>query len=69
MLTLNYKRAFSHIIILASIINVILAFLLAPSYKAVGISVAVVITETFITIAMYIYLRYKGINLLDLKNV
>ena len=69
MLTFNYKRAFSHIIIIASVINIVLALILAPSFKAVGISVAVVITETFVTIAMYIYLRNKGINLLDVKNV
>lgn len=69
MLTFNHKRAFSHIIIIASVINIVLALILAPNFKAVGISVAVVITESFVTITMYLYLKNKGINLLELKNV
>lgn len=69
MLTFNYKKAFSRIIIIASVINIVLALILAPLFKAVGISVAVVITETFITIAMFLYLKSKGIKLVELKNV
>ena len=69
MLTFNYKKAFSNIIMAASAINIILALLLAPIFKDVGIAVSVVVTETFVTIVMFLYLRSKGINFLELKNV
>lgn len=69
MLTFNYKKAFSRIIIIASAVNIFLAIILAPLFKDVGISVAVVITETLVTIAMFLYLKSKGINLLEFKNV
>lgn len=65
MLTFNYKKAFSRIIIIAGVINIILALVLTPLFKAVGISAVVVITELFVTIAMYYYLKVKGINLLE----
>ncbi len=69
MLTFNYKKAFSNIIIIASAVNIILALLLAPIYKDVGIAVAVVITETLVTIVMFLYLKNKGINFLELRHV
>jgi len=69
MLTFNYKRAFSRIILVGSVINIILTLIMAPFYTAVGISVAMVVTEIYITLAMYLYLRGKGINLLELKRV
>ena len=68
MLTFNYKKAFSRIIVIAGIINVILALVLAPLLQDVGISIAVVITETIVTVSMFLYLRSKGINLLELKK-
>lgn len=67
MLTFNYKKAYSWIYIIAGVINIILALLLAPLYKAVGISVAMVITEIFVTIAMYLFLKRKGIDLINAK--
>ena len=69
MLTFNYKHAFSRIIMVGSAINIILTLILAPFFTAVGISVAMVVTEIYITLAMYLYLRAKGINLLELKRV
>ena len=65
MLTFNYKKAFSRIIIIAGVINIILALVLTPLFKAVGVSAVVVITELFVTITMYYYLKVKGINLLE----
>jgi PST family polysaccharide transporter len=69
MLTFNYKQAFSRIIIIGSAINIILTLILAPFYQAVGISVALVVTEIYVTLAMYLYLRGRGINLLEIKRV
>lgn len=69
MLTFNYKKAFSRIIIIAGVINIILALILAPILQDIGIAIAVVITETIVTVSMFFYLRNKGINLLEFKNV
>lgn len=63
MLPLNYKKAYSNIYLIGSILNILLALLLTSLYQAVGISISLLITEIFITISMIIYLQKKGINL------
>jgi PST family polysaccharide transporter len=62
MLPLGYKRAFSVIIIAASLINVILSFVLVPLFYEIGTSFAVVISEAIVTVSMLLYLKSKGIN-------
>ncbi len=69
MLTFNYKKAFSNILIAASIINIVLALILVPVYKHIGISFAVLISECFVTITMFSFLKKKGINILEGKVV
>lgn len=69
MLTFNYKRAFSNIIITAGILNIALALILVPLYEQIGISISFLITETFVTLIMYSYLKYKGIKLLIFKDI
>lgn len=69
MLTFNYKKAFSRILISASILNIFLAFVLVPFYKHIGISFAVLISESFVTISMFIFLYKKNIKLLEGKIV
>ncbi len=65
MLNFNYKKAFSNILIAGSIVNIILAFILVPLYEHIGISFAVLISETLITILMFLYLQNKGIKILE----
>jgi len=67
MLTLNYKKAFSNILILASIINIVLAFILVPLFNHIGISFAVLITEIFVTTSMFIFLEKKDIKIFEGK--
>lgn len=69
MLTFNYKKAFSNILIAASIINIALALILIPVYKHIGISFAVLTSECFVTITMFLFLKKKGINILEGKVV
>jgi len=69
MLTFNYKKAFSNILICASVINIVLAFILVPFYQHIGISVSVLISEIFVTVAMFLYLQLKGIKILEGKIV
>ncbi|WP_297457230.1 flippase [Persephonella sp.] len=69
MLTFNYKKAFSRILISASVLNILLDFILVPFYKHIGISFAVLISESFVTISMFIFLYKKNIKLLEGKIV
>jgi len=62
MLAFDLKKGFSNILISASIINIILAFILVPIYKHIGISFAVIISETFVTSSMFLFLQNKGIK-------
>jgi PST family polysaccharide transporter len=69
MLTLNYKKAFSNILIFASVINITLAFILVPMFKHIGISVSVLISEIFVTGVMFLFLQNKGIKIIDFCKV
>jgi len=69
MLTLNFRKAFSNILISASFLNLVLALILVSSLKHIGISISVLISEMFVTLSMYIYLKSKGIKILEGKIV
>lgn len=64
MLTFNYKRAFSSIVMIGGIINIILGVILILLIKEIGIAISFTITETFITLAMFIFLQHKGIKII-----
>lgn len=59
MIPFNLKAALSKIFISAGIINIALALVLTPIYKHIGISIAVLFTEFFITAIMFFYLRER----------
>jgi len=63
MLTFNLKKPFSRILISAGLLNITLALILAPCYWHVGISIAVVVTEIFVTFSMFLYLKKKRIKI------
>ena len=69
MLTLNYKKEFSSILILASIINIILALIMVPILKHIGISLSVLLSEIFVTFSMIYFLNKKGIRIIGAKLV
>jgi len=48
----------------AGIINITLALLSVNLYKEIGISASVLITEIFVTVSMFCYLRHKGVDVL-----
>lgn len=62
MLTFNLKGAFSRILVLAGILNILLALILVPIYQHVGTSISALVTEMFVTVAMFFYLCSKGIK-------
>ncbi|MCG8432362.1 MAG: flippase [Candidatus Omnitrophica bacterium] len=60
MLVFNMKSAFSRILISAGVVNVVLAFMLAPRLEHTGIAVSVIVTESFVTAAMAVFLIRHG---------
>jgi PST family polysaccharide transporter len=56
---------------LGGILDIILGIILITLMKEIGIAISFAITETFITIAMFIFLQKKGIKIIDksLKDI
>lgn len=69
MLNLDYKTAYSKILIFAGVINVLIACLLAPYYGGIGVAIALMICESFIAISEFIYLRSKNVNINPLFKI
>lgn len=62
MVNFGLKRILTKVLITAGILNAILAFALVTPFRHVGICVAVLITEIFVTLTMYICLRRNGLD-------
>ncbi len=70
MVNFDRKKAFSNILTIASIISFALSFILVPIFKHLGSALTVTITESFVTIAMFIYLQKNGLKIIgENKNV
>lgn len=68
MLTFNRKKAFSNILILASVLNIICSFVFVPLLKHIGSAISVTIVETFVTLTMFTYLQLTGLPVIELKR-
>lgn len=64
MLPLRLDRAFNTIVVAAGLINLSLILFLVPRYGTTGMAWSVVISETFVTLGVYIVLRLRGLDLL-----
>lgn len=69
MLSLGKNYAFQNILISASILNLVLSFILVPFFRHIGSAISVTIVELFVTLSMLIYLQTNGIKILGYKNV
>lgn len=67
MLTFGHKKAFSKILVSTSVLSLIVTFLTVPNYSYFGTITSVLLSEALVTISMYVYLKYKGINILEGK--
>ena len=63
MIPFGMDRAFTIILFGAGILNVSLAILLAPVWQAAGMAFSVLLSEVFVTLTMFILLKYKGFDL------
>ena len=63
MLSFGKKQAFSRILLIGSVLNLILSMILVPMFEQVGSAISVTIVEIFITIAMTFYVRKIGLRL------
>ncbi|WP_310829914.1 flippase [Paenibacillus pedocola] len=61
MIPLNYKKEFARIIVYGSIFNIFLSLWLINVFEAKGTALTIVLTETFVTVFMYYFIRRKGI--------
>jgi len=62
VLPLGLDKPFTLVVLLAGILNLLLAAVLAPLYAHVGMAWAVVIAETIATVGLYIILRRAGVE-------
>lgn len=63
MLTFNYKQAFSRVVLMGGILDIILGIILITLFNEVGIAISFAVTETFITVAMLLFLQSKDIKI------
>ncbi len=67
MLPLGYDRAFNRIISSAALLHILLLIVIVPAYFAIGTSIAVVITESVVTLLTFLVVMRKKI-LITSKN-
>ncbi|WP_413587449.1 flippase [Bdellovibrio sp. HCB274] len=60
MLTHGYKKEFSRILITSGFLNIALIFPLCTHLAAKGAAISVLLTETFVTICMILFLKKKN---------
>ncbi len=61
MLNMGFKKSFAKIILFASIINITLSFIIVPIYFAIGTAIAVTITEIFVAMGTFSFLRKRNV--------
>jgi PST family polysaccharide transporter len=67
MVNFGLKRALTRILTAAGIVNICMAVPLAILYRHVGVAVAAMLTETFVTTTMFFYLRKSGIDVIHAR--
>jgi O-antigen/teichoic acid export membrane protein len=69
MLNLRMDRAFFMVTAVGSVVGLGLNLLLVNRFAHIGAAYALVLTELYITVAMYGYLRWKGYDVVKLSHL
>jgi len=69
MLNLRMDRAFFMVTAVGSVVGLALNLLLVNRFAHIGAAYALVLTELYITVAMYGYLRWKGYDVVKLSHL
>ena len=64
MLVFSMKKQFNRVLISAAILNTVIVLPMIYFYQAVGVSISMTITETFVTLTMYYILKKNNIDLI-----
>jgi PST family polysaccharide transporter len=68
MLALGLDRLVNTVVFAAGVLNVLLAVILVPHYLQIGMAIAVVAAEAFMTIGLYVVLRVKHLDPFDIAR-
>ena len=68
MVNFGLKRALTRSLGVAVLIDILLAFILVGPLHHIGVSIALLLAEVFVTVAMYVALRRRGIDIFDAAN-
>lgn len=63
LLPLNYHKNFAKILFFAALINLSILFLIVPFYMEVGTSISMLLTEIFVTVSFFIFVKRKNIQI------
>ena len=61
MLPMNKHKSFAIILFFAAMINLSLSFILVPKYFEIGTSISVLVTEIFVTMAFFVFIKKNKI--------
>ncbi|MBK7228988.1 MAG: flippase [Ignavibacteriales bacterium] len=64
MIPLNKHKAFSMILFFAALINLIISFIIVPIYFEIGTSISLLVTEMFVTVSFYLFLKLNKIKII-----
>jgi polysaccharide transporter, PST family len=62
MVPLGLDRQFNRVILVGGALNLMLAVVLAPRFTELGMAAAVVVTEVFVVLTLYVTLRRRGLG-------
>ena len=65
MLNFGLKKVFAKILMIASLLNILMAIILVQYFQHIGIAISVLMTESFVTLSILIYLKIKGFALIQ----
>ena len=69
MIPFGKKKAFMFILSFACLLNLVMSFILIPIFQEIGTALSILITESTVTVIMFVYLLFKKIKIVDFKKV